>query len=222
MQLYSYYRSSASYRVRIALNIKKLAYTYHEVNLVTNGGEQHAPEYKNLNPQEQVPTLIDGGFILTQSLAILEYLEEKYPEPRILPKDPERRAYVRQLAQVCVSDIHPLNNLKVLIHLSAALGVTQKQKVDWYHKWIRTGFDAMEKLLEKSPFRTGAYCCGNTPTMADLCLVPQVYNARRYEVDMGAWPLISAIDAACLKLETFLAASPECQPDTPENMRARP
>ncbi len=220
MELYSYYRSSASYRVRIALNIKGLDYHYHGIHLVKNGGEQHTPEYKALNPQEQVPTLIDGDFTLTQSMAILEYLEEKYPQPAILPKGLEERAYVRQLAQICVADIHPVNNLKILMHLSGEFGITQNQKMDWYHKWIRLGFNATETLLERSPFRTGAYCCGDTVTMADMCLVPQVYNARRYDMDMTAWPLISEIEQACLKLETFISASPEKQPDTPEDHSA--
>ncbi len=220
MELYSYYRSSASYRVRIALNVKGLAYDCHGVHLVKNGGEQHTPEYKALNPQAQVPTLVDGNFTLTQSMAILEYLEEKYPKPHILPKDVEQRAYVRQLAQISVADIHPLNNLKVLTHLSGEFGITQDQKLDWYHKWVRLGFDATEKLLEKSPFRTGVYCCGDAPTVADMCLIPQVYNARRYDMEMSAWPLISAIEQSCLKLEAFRLASPERQPDTPEDHRA--
>lgn len=220
MQLYSYYRSSASYRVRIALSLKGLDYKYHGVHLVKNGGEQHAPEYRKLNPQAQVPTLIDGDFTLTQSMAILEYLEEKYPKPHILPKTPAERAYVRQLSLISVADIHPLNNLKVLTHLSGELGVTQEQKTTWYHKWIRQGFDAMETLLTRSAFRTGPYCCGDQVTMADICLIPQIYNARRYEMDMSAWPIISSIESECLKLKAFLDASPEQQPDTPEDHRA--
>jgi maleylacetoacetate isomerase len=220
MQLYSYYRSSSSYRVRIALNYKGLAYKHHSVHLLKNGGEQHAPEYKALNPQELVPTLIDGDFLLTQSMAILEYLEEKYPRPHILPKDLEQRAYVRQLSLVSVADIHPINNLRVLTHLSSELGVSQEQKTAWYHNWITLGFDAIEKLLDRSPFRTGPYCCGDQVTMADICLVPQVYNARRYEMSLDRWPLIQAIDHNCLKLKEFLDASPEHQPDTPEEHRA--
>jgi maleylpyruvate isomerase len=219
MKLYSYYRSSCSYRVRIALNHKGLKYEHHSVHLVKDGGEQHKPEYKALNPQELVPTFIDGDFILTQSMAIMEYLEEKYPKPHILPKDAQQRAYVRQLSLICVADIHPLNNLKVLNHLSNEFGITQEQKTAWYHKWIRQGFDATEKLLEKSPFRIGPYCCGDEVTMADMCLIPQVYNARRYEMDMSLWPLITRAEEHCLKLKTFLNAAPENQPDTPENHR---
>ncbi len=219
MKLYSYYRSSASYRVRIALNHKGLGYEHHSVHLVRNGGEQHKPEYKALNPQQQVPTFIEDDFVLTQSMAIMEYLEEKYPTPALLPKALEARAYVRQLALICVADIHPLNNLKVLNHLSGEFEITQEEKTTWYHKWIKQGFDAMETLLSRSPFRTGDYCCGDEVTMADMCLVPQVYNARRYEVSMAPWPLISAIEANCLKLKSFQDASPEQQPDTPEDQR---
>jgi len=221
MQLYTYYRSSASYRVRIALGYKGLGYTPHAVHLVKNGGEQHAPAYKALNPQELVPTFIDGdGFAFTQSMAIMEYLEEKYPEKPLLPKGLQERAYVRQLSLICVADIHPLNNLKVLNHLTNELGATQEQKTAWYHKWIKQGFDATEALLARSPFRTGAYCCGDAPTMADMCLVPQVYNARRYKLDMSPWPLIAAIDAACAKIPAFYNAAPENQPDAPEEERS--
>ncbi len=219
MKLYSYYRSSASYRVRIALNYKKLAYEHHSIHLVKNGGEQHAPEYRHLNPQEQVPTFIDGDFVLTQSMAILEYLEEKHPKPHVMPKNPEQRAYVRQLSLISVADIHPLNNLKVLNHLSGEFGISQEQKNAWYHKWIRQGFDAIETLLDRSPFRTGAYCCGDEVTMADMCLIPQVYNAQRYELPMTDYPLISAIEQACMKLPAFLDAAPEHQPDTPDDQR---
>lgn len=215
MQLYSYYRSSASYRVRIALNLKGLPYTHHGVHLMRGGGEQHAPAYKKLNPQAQVPTLVDGSFVLTQSMAILEYLEEKHPAPALLPTGIEARAYVRQLSLISVADIHPLNNLKVLTHLTGEFGVTQEQKTAWYHKWIRQGFDAIETLLAQSPHRTGPYCCGDQVTMADICLIPQVYNARRYELDLSPWPLITAVDAQCLRLKAFADASPERQPDTP-------
>jgi maleylacetoacetate isomerase len=218
-KLFSYYRSSSSYRVRLALNAKGLSYDYQGVHLVKDGGEQHKPEYKKMNPQALVPTLVDGDFIITQSMAIMEYLEEKYPSPTILPKTPEERAYVRQISLINVADIHPLNNLRVLNHLTVDLGVSQNQKTQWYHKWIRSGFDAIEKLLEKSPYRTGPYVCGDQATMADMCLIPQVYNARRYELDMNPWPLITAIDKHCMQLKTFIDASPENQPDTPEDQR---
>lgn len=219
LQLYSYYRSSCAYRARLALAYKGLPYTTHPVHLVRNGGEQHRPEYAALNPQEQVPTLIDGDFVLTQSMAIMEYLEEKYPTPAILPADPRARAYVRQISLIMVADIHPLNNLKVLQHLSAECGLTQAQKNDWYAKWILQGFAATEKLLAASAFRTGAFVCGDTPTMADFSLIPQVYNAARYEVPLDDFPLIRAINDHCLTLPVFVAASPEHQPDTPEDHR---
>lgn len=219
MKLYSYYRSSCSYRARIALNFKGLEYEYIPVHLVRNGGEQHRPEYAALNPQELVPTFIDGDFILTQSMAIMEYLEEKYPKPSLMPKDAEQRAYVRQISLIQVADIHPINNLKVLNHLSTELQVTQQQKTEWYHKWIRQGFEATEKLLERSPFRTGPYVCGDQVTLADMCLVPQVYNARRYELPLDNYPIITQIEQNCLKLDCFADASPENQPDTPDDQR---
>ncbi len=219
MQLYSYYRSSCSYRARIALNLKGLKYDCIPVHLVKNGGEQHKPEYAQLNPQELVPTFVDGDFVLTQSMAIMEYLEEKYPTPSIMPTGAEERAYVRQISLIQVADIHPLNNLKILNHLSGELQVSQVQKTEWYHKWIRQGFDATEKLLERSKFRTGPFVCGDQPTMADMCLIPQVYNARRYELQMDKYPLICAIEKHCLQLQAFIDASPELQPDAPEDQR---
>lgn len=219
MQLYSYYRSSCAYRARLALRYKGLPYTYHAVHLVRDGGEQHKPAYAALNPQELVPTFIDGDFILTQSMAIMEYLEETYPQNPILPTDARQRAYVRQISLIQVADIHPLNNLKVLQHLSGELHVTQAQKTQWYHKWIVQGFDATEKLLARSPFFTGAFVCGDRPTMADMCLVPQVYNAIRYELSLDAYPLIRAIHDRCMEIDSFVAASPEYQPDAPEDAR---
>lgn len=219
MHLYSYYRSSSSYRARIALAFKGLPYEYHAVHLLRNGGEQHSPEYRALNPQELVPTLVDGEFVLTQSMAIMEYLEEKYPDPSYMPKDPERRAFVRQVSLIPVADIHPINNLKILNHLTSELGVSQTQKTEWYHKWIRQGFDATEKLLAKSSFHTGAFVCGDKVTMADMCLIPQIYNARRYEMTLDDYPLITAIEKKCLTLDCFQKAAPENQPDTPDDQR---
>ncbi len=219
LQLYSYYRSSCSYRVRLALAFKGLAYQIHPVHLVKNGGEQHLPDYAALNPQEQVPTLIDGDFILTQSMAMLEYLEEKYPAPPMLPQDLQQRAYVRQIAQIMVADIHPLNNLKVLQHLSTDLQVNQAQKTEWYAKWVKTGFAATEKILARSAYRTGKFVCGDQPSLADFCLIPQVYNAVRYDIALDDYPVIKAINDHCLTLDIFDQASPEKQPDTPEDHR---
>jgi maleylacetoacetate isomerase len=201
------------------LAYKNLPYDTHTIHLVRDGGEQHKPDYAALNPQEQVPTLIDGDFVLTQSMAIMEYLEEKHPAPAILPKDARARAYVRQVSQVMVADIHPLNNLKVLQHLANDLQLNQAQKSDWYAKWIRLGFAATEKLLARSAHRTGPFVCGDAPTMADFCLIPQVYNAARYDVPLDDYPLIRAINDHCLGLEVFERASPEKQPDTPEDHR---
>lgn len=217
--LYSYYRSSSSYRVRVALAFKGLDYEYRPVHLLKNGGEQHSPEYKALNPQELVPTLVDGDFVLTQSMAIMEYLDEKYPEPALMPRDPERRAFVRQVSLIPVADIHPINNLKILNHLTGELNVTQAQKTAWYHKWIHQGFSAIEKILAKSDFHTGTFVCGDTVTMADMCLIPQVYNARRYEMPLDDYPTITAIEQRCLALDCFRKAAPENQPDTPEDQR---
>ncbi len=219
LQLYSYYRSSCAYRVRIALAYKGLPYTTHPVHLVRNGGEQHKPDYAALNPQEQVPTLVDGDFVLSQSMATMEYLDERYPATPIMPADAQQRAFVRQLSLIMVADIHPLNNLRILQHLSTDLGLSLAQKNDWYAKWIAQGFAATEKLLEASRWRTGAFACGDTPTMADFCLIPQVYNAVRYDVALDDYPLIRAINEHCLSLPYFEAASPENQPDTPEDHR---
>lgn len=219
MKLYSYYRSVSAYRVRLALALKGLAYDYVPVHLVKNGGEQHTAEYKALNPQAMVPTLQDGDLTLTQSLAIIAYLDEKYPEPALLPEGAAARAYVRQIAQICASDMQPLSSLRVLNHLSGELSVTQAQKNEWYQKWTAQGFDAMEKLISQNPHYKGAFVCGNAPTLADLCLIPQVHDARRHDMNISAWPTIAAIDAACTALDAFQAASPENQPDTPEDQR---
>lgn len=218
-QLYSYYRSSCAYRVRLALAYKGLGYTTHPVHLVRNGGEQHKPEYAALNPQEQVPTLVDGDFVLSQSLAIMEYLDEKHPSPPLLPSDINQRAYVRQIALVMVADVHPINNLKTLQYLSNDLGLSQSQKSAWYAKWVTQGFAATEKLLERSHYRTGNFVCGDQPTIADFCLIPQVYNAARYEISLDDYPIIRAINDHCMTLPFFDEASPEKQPDTPEDHR---
>lgn len=219
LELYSYYRSSAAYRVRIALAVKGLEYKYHGLHPVRNGGEHNAPEYRKLNPQGLVPTLVDGEHVITQSLAIMEYLEEKHPEPRILPRKFAQRAFVRQISQILVSDVHPLNTLRVFNYLSGEMSVTQAQKTKWHHHWIKQGFDAVEKLLEKSIHRDGPYVCGDEASIADMCLVAQVYDARRTDMSMAAWPVISEIEKNCLKLKAFQDAAPESQPDTPEDQR---
>jgi maleylacetoacetate isomerase len=212
LQLYSYWRSSAAYRVRIALALKGLDWTTAAVHLVRDGGEQHGPSYRRINPQALVPSLVAGDHVLTQSLAIIEYLDETCPEPPLLPADPLGRARVRSLAQVVACDIHPLNNLRVLQWLKGHLGADDGQRDQWYRHWIAEGFAAIEAALCASP-DTGRFCHGDRPTVADLCLVPQVYNAVRYECDLEPYPEIRRVNAACLELEAFRGAAPEAQPD---------
>lgn len=212
MELYTYFRSSAAYRVRIALNLKGLQADYRYVHLVKDGGEQHKPEYRTVNPQGLVPALADAGQVLTQSLAIIEYLEEIHPNPPLLPHNALGRARVRALAQVVVCDIHPLNNSRVLKYLEKEFGIDENGRKKWYRHWVAEGFTALEKLLTGNP-DTGRFCHGDSPTLADLCLVPQVFNARRFEVDMKPFPVIARIDAECLKLAAFAGAAPAQQAD---------
>lgn len=208
MKLYDYYRSSSSYRVRIALNIKEISYELIAIHLVNQGGEQHSPAYHQLNPQELVPTLDENGHILTQSLAIIEYLDELVPNPPLLPNTPFARAEVRSLAQLIACDMHPLNNLRVLQYLRQSLKSSESQVLDWYHTWLKQGFDAFEERLRHLP-RKQAVCYGQDITLADLCLIPQVYNANRYEFSLTPYPLIQAINEYCLSLDAFAQAAPE-------------
>jgi len=210
MKLYDYYRSTASYRVRIALNLKQLAYETSPVHLVNNGGEQHAPEYKKINPQGLVPALDLGTNQppLTQSLAILEYLEEQHPSPALLPQDARARAEVRSLALIIAADMHPLNNLRVLKQLRAQFNASDDDVTRWYHHWLQLGFDAFEEKLKQLP-RESSFCYGNQISFADICLIPQVYNANRFEFSLEAYPLIQTITEACLELEAFQNAAPE-------------
>lgn len=212
MELYTYFRSTAAYRVRIALNLKGLRTEQRFVHLVRGGGEQHGAAYKKLNPQELVPTLVDGGAPLTQSLAIVEYLDEIHPRPPLLPPDAAGRARVRALAQAIACDIHPLNNLRVLQYLEHDLGADKPARDRWYRHWVETGFCALETMLASSP-ATGRYCHGDTPGLADACLVPQVFNARRFQCDLSGFPTIVRIEQACLEREEFAQAAPENQAD---------
>lgn len=215
MTLYSYWRSSAAYRVRIALNLKGLEYALKPVHLVKDGGEQHHDAYRKLNPQQLIPTLVDGERVIRQSLAIIEYLDEAYPDaPRLLPHDLRERTRVRTLAQMVMCDIHPLGNLRVLQYLTRELGASDEQKLAWSRHWIEVGFEAMEALLAGSP-EVGRFCSGDEPGLADCCLVPQVYNARRFGVPLDPYPTITRIDAACRELDAFQRAAPEVQPDAP-------
>ena len=209
MILHDYFRSSAAYRVRIALNLKGLAPERRFVHL--RKGEQRTPDYLALNPQGFVPTLEVDGRRLTQSLAIIEYLEEQYPQPALLPSGAVDRAWVRSIALAIACDIHPLNNLRVLKHLGRALAIEEPRRDEWYRHWVNEGFVALEAQLATRA--TGACCFGETPTLADVCLVPQVANARRLDVDLVPYPRIAAIDAACRALAPFRDAAPENQPD---------
>ena len=202
--LYDYFRSSACYRVRIALNLKGLAYDSMPVSLLDNA--QRAPEYLSKNPQGLVPALLDGEQLLTQSLAICEYLEETYPQPALLPNDAIGRARVRALALSIACDIHPLNNLRVLRRLEAQFAADQAGKDAWYQHWIQSGFEAFEQQIQSTH---GHYCFGDTVTLADLALVPQVYNARRFNCDLSAYPTMLAIEQRCLALDAFARARPE-------------
>ena len=209
MKLYSYYRSSAAYRVRIALNLKGLAYETAPVHLIRDGGHNKRPEFRAINPQMRLPVLItDNGEILIQSIAIIEYLEETHPAPPLLPKDPIGRARVRELAQLIACDIHPLNNVGPLRYLKNQMHQEQSAIDAWYHHWVISGFEALEAMIAPGP-----YLCGEEVTLADLCLVPQVYNARRLKVPLEKFPKIVAADAACLALPAFDRARPENQPD---------
>ncbi|WP_422505279.1 maleylacetoacetate isomerase [Stenotrophomonas sp. GZD-301] len=212
IELYSYWRSSAAYRVRIGLNLKGLPHQITPVHLVRDGGQQHTAAYAALNPQELVPTLRHGERVLQQSMAILEYLDEVFPDPALLPDDAEGRARVRALAQLVACDIHPLNNLRVMQFFSDTWNVPQPERDDWTRHWIRVGFDAMERMLVES-VDTGRFCHGDIPTLADCCLVPQMYNARRFKLDLEPYPTLVRIDAACLALPAFGAAKPESQAD---------
>lgn len=214
MKLYSYFRSSASYRVRIALNLKNLSYEYVPVHLVRDGGEQLKPEYRKVNPDAIVPTFVDDEqHAIQQSLAIIEYLEETHPEPPLLPKSPVDRAHVRSLALQIACDIHPLNNLRVLKYLKRTLGVDDAAKDAWYRHWVEAGFETLEARLAGDP-RTGKLCFGDTPTFADLFLVPQIYNAHRFNVDTTRFPTIQRIHDYAVQLDAFARAAPGAQPDS--------
>ena len=209
MKLYTYFRSSAAYRVRIALNLKALNSDMIPIHLQKEGGMNRKPEFRAINPLMRVPALkLDTGEVLTQSLAIIEYLDETHPEPPLLPRDPIQRALTRALAQTIACDIHPLNNVGPLRYLKNELGQDQAKIDAWYHHWVIEGFNALEAMIAPGP-----YACGNAVTLADICIVPQVANARRLKVPLDAFPKIVAVDAACAKLPAFDKARPENQPD---------
>lgn len=207
LKLWDYFRSSACFRVRIALNIKNLPFESIPVHLVNNGGEQHSATYEQINPQHLVPALQDKEMTLTQSLAIIEYLDECYPAPRILPDNPEQRALVRAFALTIAADTHPLNNLRVLNYLKNTLHVSEEQKLDWYNHWMKLGLDALEALTTKHAI-SGQYCFGDTITLADVCLVPHMYNARRFNCDLSAYPNLVRIDEKCQQIAAVKNAWP--------------
>lgn len=210
MKLYTYFRSSAAYRVRIALNLKGVSYESVAINLLK--GEQRLAEYGAINPQHRVPALDIGGSILTQSPAIIEYLDEAYPDPPLLPVGAVNRAKVRAVASMIGCDIHPLNNSGTLAYLKNRLGHDQATADAWYAHWVRAGFDAIEALIEPGPF-----AFGSRPTMADIYLVPQVFNARRFDISLADYPKIAGADVACSKLSAFERAAPARQPDAAES-----
>lgn len=210
MQLYSYFRSSAAYRVRIALNLKAVDYTIVPVHLLKNGGEQHSDAYRKINFSELVPTWVDEEIRLGQSLSILEYLEERYPHPALLPSSCIERAQMRRFAQTISCDIHPLNNLRVLQYLVDEIGIDQEQKKQWYQHWVIQGFQVLEDQLTES---NGLFCFGQQPTFADCCLIPQVYNALRFDIDLTAFVKIKSIYQHCMTLPAFIQAAPEQQVD---------
>jgi maleylacetoacetate isomerase len=213
IKLYTYWRSSACYRVRIALNLKQLPYESIAVHLAK--GEQHAVDFHGVNPQELIPVLMHGGRMLRQSLAIIDYLDENWENKHpLMPNVARDRQRVRAISQMIACDIHPLNNLRVMQYLEKEFGAEEQQRDAWTRNWIRAGFRALEEVLADST-ATGTYCEGDAPTMADCCLVPQVYNARRFGVAVDRYPVIESIDALCRKLEAFALAAPEAQADAP-------
>lgn len=213
LELFDYFRSTASYRVRIALNLKSIDYKSTSIHLVKDGGQQHSNEYKELNPSGLVPSLkLDDGTVLRQSLSILEYLDEAYPTPSLLPNNILDKAKVREIANIIGSDIHPINNLRVLKYLQGNLNVTDEDKKSWYENWINKGFNAIESILKNSG-SNGKFCFGNTVSMADIFLIPQVYNANRFNCPMDKFPFIMAINENCLKIDAFAKATPEAVGD---------
>lgn len=214
LTLHTYFRSSASYRVRIALELKSLTYESVPVHLVRSDGEQHSTSFAALNPAQLVPVLSHDGITLTQSMAIIEYLEETHSTPALLPGGAASRARIRSIAQSIACEIHPLNNLRVLQRLESDAGMDKDARNRWYAHWVTEGFSALEATLGSSA-ETGRFCHGDSPTMADCCLVPQIYNAERFAVSIEPYPILQRINTACLQLQAFQRAAPEAQADAP-------
>lgn len=214
MKLYNYFRSSASYRVRIALYLKGTPFEYIPVHLIEDGGAQHTAVFRQRNPQSLVPVLEDGSVVLSQSLVILEYLEERYPSPSLLPKDAVLRAHARQIALSIACEMQPLCNLRVLQYLSSPLALSDLAKESWLQHWLMLGLQALEALMVRADWR-GKFCVGDEPSLADCCLIPQLFTARRFNFDLAAFPTLLQIEQHCQALEAFQLAHPERQPDTP-------
>jgi maleylacetoacetate isomerase len=212
VKLYTYFRSSAAYRVRIVLALKGIEAEHRFVHMLKGGGQQHSPEYRGVNPVGLVPAIEDDGFVLAQSAAICEYIDELHPEPRLLPADIRLRAYVRMVSQTVACDIHPLNNLRVLKYLTGPLGLGEEHKLAWYRHWIAEGLGGLERVLDGHGL-AGRFCLADAPTLADAFLVPQVYNALRYQCPIDAYPRIRAIYDACVAHPAFRRAAPEAQGD---------
>ena len=215
LELYSYYRSTASYRVRIALEIKKIPYLYRSVSRLRKGDLGFTAEFCKVNPQKMVPTIVDGQAVISQSLAIVEYLEERFPQPALLPAATLARAYSRQIALLIACDIHPLSIMRVRRYLTSPMGHNHSEKMDWYHHWLDEGLKALEGILANSKFR-GSFCHGDEPTIADLFLVPQVYNAERFGYSLEPYQNIRQIYEICMSHPAFIAAQPHLQPDVSE------
>nr|WP_321273838.1 maleylacetoacetate isomerase [Alcaligenes faecalis] len=213
MILYSYFRSSAAYRVRIGLNLKGLDYQIKPVHLLKDGGQQHQPDYVQINPVQLLPALDDDGLIITQSLAILEYLDERYPELPLLPKASAERAWARSMAQTVACDIHPLNNLRVLQYLKNELHAQEDARNQWYRHWVQVGLEGLEALVQRHGKKDHLFIFGDTPGIAEICLIPQMFNARRFEIDLSAFPRLLAVEEKCLELSAFQEAAPDRQPD---------
>lgn len=216
LQFYSYFRSSASFRVRIALHLKGIPHDYHAVHLLKDGGEQNQHAYRNVNPMGEVPSIVDGDFVLSQSMAILQYLDEKYPKPRLFPADLKSRCKVIQMCENINAGIQPLQNLKVFHELERRYGVDQAGKENWAQLWISKGFDGIEKSLEAT---AGTYAFGGEVSAADLYIVPQWFTSKRLNVDLSPYPIINRVTENCMKLEAFAKAEPSAQPDTPPELK---
>lgn len=206
LKLYDYFRSSACYRVRIAANLKELEYELVPIHLLNNGGDQFSHSYREINPQSLVPSLKDDEYILTQSIAIIEYLDEIYPSKPLLPKNPYERAIIRAFALSIAADIHPLNNLRVLTYLKNEFNISETDKNKWYQHWLQLGLSALE--LQLTTRNKHEFCFGDEPSLADVCLVPQLFNAKRFDCDLSQFPNLMRVDKSCLALKAFADAAP--------------